>query len=139
LANLTAAGLMRGTAVYTFDDIFAQLEGVGASLSFSGAYHTTGFSAMPGRGPGVGAGHRRRRVARADFPEAELNQVRGQIITGLQMRADDPQRMASLAFHELIYPHHPYGRSSSGSLDTVPTLTGSGAAGSTSGITARRR
>ena len=62
-------------------------------------------------------------VRQPTFPEPLLAQLKGQIITGLQMRANDTQQMASLTFRELIYPNHPYGRSQNGSLQTVPTLS----------------
>jgi len=39
------------------------------------------------------------------------------------MRANDTGRMANLAFHELVYAGHPYGRSASGYLETISQLT----------------
>jgi zinc protease len=57
------------------------------------------------------------------FPAAQVEQVRGQILTGLAMRADSTQRMASLKFYELLYADHPYGRSSSGYPETIVNIS----------------
>jgi len=39
------------------------------------------------------------------------------------MRANDTRRMANLAFNELLYGEHPYGRSIRGYLDTIPGIS----------------
>jgi zinc protease len=39
------------------------------------------------------------------------------------MRANDTRRMARLAFNELLYGDHPYGRSLSGYLDTMQSIS----------------
>lgn len=124
LANFTAVSLMRGTQNRTFDQIYEALEAVGAELSFSGAFHTSGFSAQ-----GLIEDFDLLLETAADvlrhpvFPPAETAKVQGQLLTGLQMRTNDTGRMANLAFHELIYNGHPYGRSASGYPETVGRLT----------------
>ncbi len=124
LAHFTAVSLMRGTENYTFDQIYEALESAGASLGFSGAYHTTGFSAQ---GLVEDADLLLELLAEAlrqpVFPEAEMEKVRGQLLTGIAMRENDPQQMAGLAFDELIYGDHPYGRSDLGYMDSLPGLT----------------
>ncbi len=124
LANYTAVSLMRGSQQYSFDQIYEALESVGAELSFSSGYHLTSLSAQCLAEDvdlvlNVLASVLRQPV----FPEPLLNQLKGQIITGLQMRANDTQHMASQTLRELIYPNHPYGRSQNGSLQTVPGLS----------------
>ncbi len=124
LASFTAATLMRGTEKRTFEQIYEDLESAGASLGFSGGDHTTGFS---GRcliedldlilDMLAGA------LRQPTFPATHVEQVRGQIITGLHMRANDTRRMASLAFNELLYQDHPYGRSSLGYIETISEIS----------------
>ncbi|MCB8979190.1 MAG: insulinase family protein [Ardenticatenaceae bacterium] len=124
LANFTAVSLMRGSQQYSFDDIYERLEAVGAELGFSSGYHLTSFSAQSlAEDADLVLNLLASVVRQPVFPDPLLNQLKGQIITGLQMRANDTQQMASEAFRKLIYPNHPYGRSQSGSLQTVPTLT----------------
>ena len=124
LANYTAVSLMRGSQQYSFDDIYEKLESVGAELGFSSGYHLTSFSAQSLAEDADLVLDLLADVMRQPvFPEPLLNQLKGQIITGLQMRANDTQQMASRTLRELIYPNHPYGRSQTGSLQTVPALS----------------
>jgi zinc protease len=123
LAHLTAELLMRGTASRSFAQIYEALEAVGASLGFSGGRNATEFS---GRGlvedlPLL-LDLLAESLRRPTFPEAQLAQVQGQILTGLQIRANDTRRMAGLAFRELLYGDHPYGQSITGYEGTVSAL-----------------
>jgi zinc protease len=124
LANYTAVSLMRGSQQYSFDEIYEKLESVGAELGFSSGYHLTSLSAQClAEDADLVLNLLADVVHQPVFPEPLLNQLKGQIITGLQMRANDTQHMASRTLRELIYPNHPYGRSQNGSLQTVPTLS----------------
>ena len=124
MANYTAVSLMRGSQNYSFDQIYEALESVGAELAFSGGYHLTSFSAQClAEDADLVLNVLASVLRQPTFPENLLAQLKGQIITGLQMRANNTQQMASQKFRELIYPNHPYGRSPNGSLETVPTLT----------------
>lgn len=124
LANYTAVSLMRGSQRYSFDQIYEKLESVGAELSFSSGYHLTSLSAQClAEDVDLVLNLLANVVRQPVFPEPLLNQLKGQIITGLQMQANDTQHMASRTLRELIYPRHPYGRSQNGSLQTVPTLS----------------
>jgi zinc protease len=57
------------------------------------------------------------------FPAEHVEKRRGEILTALQQREFDTHAMASLKFHERLYPNHPYGRSSMGYEETVRGLT----------------
>ncbi len=122
-ANFAADMLMRGTHKRTFDEIYEALESVGAGVSFGGSRHTSGFS-----------GHSltedvdlvldiiSESLCRPTFPEQQIELLRGQIMTGLQMRANNTRQIAWLTFQEMVYPDHPYGRSTSGYLESIPNL-----------------
>ncbi len=124
LADFTADLLMRSTQKRSFDQIFDALESVGASLDFGSGRHTTQFSAhglvedldlmldLLGES-----------LRRPTFPTEQIEQVRGQVLTGLQIRANDTRRMANLRFMETCYQNHPYGRSVRGYPETVQSLT----------------
>jgi zinc protease len=124
LASFTASALMRGTAKRDFDTIYEDLEAVGADLSINSSKHSTDF----------GAGCLvedidlildllAEAVRNPTFPTDQIEQLRGQIMTGLTIRANDTRQMALLAFNELLYPKHPYGRSTRGYDHTIPTIT----------------
>ncbi len=124
LASFTADMLMRGTARRTFDDIYEAIESVGASLGFGSGRHVSDFS-------GVAlvedadllfsllAGSLREPT----FPEDQVERLRSEIMTGLQIRANDTRRMAGLAFRHLLYGDHPYGISVDGYPETVAAIT----------------
>jgi zinc protease len=56
------------------------------------------------------------------FPAGEVEQVRGEIMTSLQILAHDTRQMAVLRFRELTYPDHPYGYNLHGYSDTIQGL-----------------
>lgn len=125
LAAFTASALTRGTVRRTFDQIYEEVESVGASIGLSAGASGTGFGIkclaedFP-RILDVLADVLRNPV----FPPQEVEKLRGEIITDLQERANDTRRMAFLTFRELAYPPgHPYGRSGNGYIETISPLT----------------
>lgn len=124
LANFTAASLMRGTQERTFEQIYEDLESVGANLAFSSADHTSGFSAhCLAEDVDLVLDLATQALRQPTFPEAQIERVRGQIMTSLHMRSNDTRRMASLKFSELLYRNHPYGRSTQGYIDSIPNIS----------------
>lgn len=124
LAAFTASALMRGTAGRDFDAIYEDLEAVGAELSIGGGKHSANFSAAClAEDLDLVLEILADCLRRPAFPRQPVEQLRRQIMTGLTIRANDTRQMALLAFHELLYPHHPYGRSSRGYAHTIPTIT----------------
>ncbi len=124
LSTFTADMLMRGSQRWEFDQIYEELESVGAVLSIGGNRHVSDFS---GRGLVEDLPLMLDLLSdclrRPTFPERQVEQIRGEIITSLQMRANDTGRMAALAFRELLYKGHPYGKSVDGYEDTVGQIS----------------
>ena len=121
LAAFTAGALMRGTTNRTFEQIYEEVESVGASVGVTGAAHITGFGTkslvedLP-----LALDVLADVLRHPTFPEGEIEKLRGEILTDLQERAHDTRRMASLTFHELAYPEtHPYARSTHGYPETI--------------------
>ncbi|MBI3761577.1 MAG: insulinase family protein [Chloroflexi bacterium] len=123
LANFTAGALMRGTENRAFGEIYEAIESVGASLSIHGGNHGTGFG---GKSLAEDLGLLLELLAdalrRPTFPAEHVEKLRGEILTGLNIRAHDTGSMASLTFAELTYPDHPYAVSTSGYIETVSAL-----------------
>jgi zinc protease len=124
LASLTARALLRGTDSRTFGQINEALESVGAQLGLSSQVHTAGFG---GKALVEDLGLLLEILAdglqRPSFPPAEIEKLKGQVLTSLQRRAYDTRRMAQLACDALLFPSHPYGRSVVGYEETVSELT----------------
>ncbi|MBN1287127.1 MAG: insulinase family protein [Anaerolineae bacterium] len=125
LAQLTASALMRGTATRSFNDIYEPIESIGASLGIYSAGHGTFAHAKSLAEDLPLMLELLADVLRApSFPEDQLAQLRAQITTELQYRAQDTRQQAALHFYELAYPpEHPYHFSQRGYPDTVPELT----------------
>ncbi|MFN8450898.1 MAG: insulinase family protein [Anaerolineae bacterium] len=121
LASLTASALLRGGKKRDFNAINEALEDIGADLDFSGNVNTTGFSGKALAEDLPTLVDVLADVARhPTFPAAQVERLRGEIVTGLQYRSQDTRYRANRAFHEALYPAgHPYHYSSRGTVETV--------------------
>jgi len=124
LSDFATSSLMRGTQTRSFEQIYDSLESVGAHLGFSAGTHTTGFSG---------------RALVEDlpllfdliedcllnpiFPEAEIERLRTQLLTGLAMRAQDTGEMAAMTFDKLVFGKHPYARPDDGYPETIKAIS----------------
>lgn len=125
LAAFTASSLLYGTQSRDFDGFHEALEGIGADLDIDAGVHSCGFGGkslvedLPTLLDLLGDALRN-----PAFPTEHVERYRGQLITGLQIRAHDTRYQAGLTFRALAYPpEHPYSRNANGSLETVPNLT----------------
>jgi zinc protease len=125
LSSFAASALMRGTANRAFEQIYEELESVGASVGIGSGTYTTGFGAKSLAEDLPLVLNTLADVLRhPTFPRDEIEKLRGEILTDLAERDHDTHRRASLAFHELAYPKgHPYARSLSGYTETVSALS----------------
>lgn len=123
LAEYTSYALMRGTKSRTFDQIYNELESVGASLGFSSGVHTSGFN---GRSLAEDLPLLLNLMSEAllspSFPKAEMEKLRAQLLTGLSIRAQDTSDMASMVFDEILFKGHPYSRPEDGYPETVERI-----------------
>ncbi|MFN2188534.1 MAG: M16 family metallopeptidase [Candidatus Promineifilaceae bacterium] len=123
LANYAASMLLRGTRKRSFDEVFEEIESIGASVDISAGRHDTDF-----------VGHclvedlqrvldiLSDAIRQPTFPTDQVERIRGEIAAGLQIRANDTRQMAGLKFRELLYEDHPYGRSVEGYLETIQNI-----------------
>jgi zinc protease len=120
LADFVTSALMRGTKNRTFDQIYSELESVGASLGFSSGVNRSGFS---GRALAEDLPLLLNLLCEAltmpTFPKAEMEKLRAQLLTGLAIRAQDTSDMASMVFDQILFKGHPYSRPEDGHPETV--------------------
>lgn len=123
LAGFTASLLTRGTEKRSFEEINETVEGVGASVDVSAGWHFTSFSGKSlAEDLPLILDVLADVLRRPTFPAEHVEKVRGQWLTDLQERDHDTRRMAALAFRELAYPGHPYGRSLIGYHETARAI-----------------
>ena len=124
LAHFTSMALMRGTQHADFQTIFDRLESVGASLGFGASVHNTSLG-----GRSLAEDFPLLVDTLADcilypvFPEQYFERLKSQLLTGLAIRAQDTNEMASLTFDRLLFPGHPYGIPEDGFTETVSAIT----------------
>src|SRR5512144_2299303 len=123
LAEYTSYSLMRGTKTRSFDDIYNELESVGASLGFSSGVHTSGFN---GRSLAEDLPLLLNLLSEAltapTFPSVEIEKLRAHLLTGLAIRAQDTSDMASMVFDEILFKGHPYSRPEDGFPETIQRI-----------------
>jgi len=125
LASFMANCMMRGTERRTFQQIYEEIESVGASVDTSGGMNVSSFSAkcLAEDLPKI-LDILADVLQRPSFPLAEVEKERGELLTSLEERAHNTRSQAALKFRELLYSHqHPYGRSTSGYIETVQSIT----------------
>jgi zinc protease len=124
LADFVASALMRGTDKHSFDDIYNQLESVGATFGYDSGTHTTGFG---GRSLAEDLPLLLRLFSETlrapGFPAEEVERLRAQLLTGLAMRSQDTSDMADLTFDQLMFPGHPYSQPGDGWPETIQAIT----------------
>src|SRR3954466_13404758 len=57
------------------------------------------------------------------FETADVERIRSQVISGLRRETTNPTSLASRKFLEMAFGDHPYGRQTTGTLESVPTIT----------------
>ena len=123
LADFTTSTLMRGTKKQGFQEIYEQLESMGASLGINCGAHTAGFG-----GKSLADDLPDMLEILADvlqepvFPKTHIERVRSQLLTGLNLRAQDTHEMASMGFDEIAYAGHPYKNPSDGFIETINAI-----------------
>jgi len=124
LAHFTAMALMRGSARRDFQQTYDALETVGASIGFSSSVHHTTFG-----GRCLSEDLPLMLEILSDslreplFPEDQIERLRTQLLTGLAIRAQDTEEMASLTFDETLFADHPYGLPEDGYVETISQIT----------------
>jgi zinc protease len=109
---------MRGTKKQSFQEIFENLESMGGSLGVSCGAHTAGFG-----GKSLADDLPALLDILADvlkepvFPQSHIERVQSQLLTSLNLRAQDTNEMAGMGFDKIAYAGHPYENPSDGFID----------------------
>ena len=124
LANFTSFALMRGTEKHALQQLYDLLETNGASLSFGASIHTTSFSGRSlAEDLPLLLGLTGEILRLPVFPPDQIEILRAQLLTGLALREQDTEEMASLTFDKLLYREHPYARPVDGWQDTIREIS----------------
>ncbi len=125
LASFATGAMRRGTKKRTYAEINETIESVAASVYVNAGRHLLSFG-----GKSLSEDFQLLVEIMTDnllqpiFPAAEVEKLRGQIITDLKELEDDPRSLVRRHFRESLYgPDHPYGRPVNGTPTTVSGLS----------------
>ena len=124
LAEITAGLLDNGTEKRTEDQIADAVDTLGASLNASAGddYLSVGASGLSNQADAL-------MDLMADitlhptFPPESVDRAKTRTLSGITAALGQPATVASAALARVVYGSHPYGNFSSGTTETVPTLT----------------
>jgi zinc protease len=112
VAFMTAQLLTKGAGTRTAEQIAEAIEGVGGSLNAGAGedFLTVRADALAGDAP-LAFSLLADAAARPTFPAKELDLLRTQTLSALQLELSQPGSLASRFFSQALYGSHPYGRS----------------------------
>jgi zinc protease len=124
LADATATLLREGTTTRSSQQIAETIDSVGGTLDTASSLESAFISVkVTSDQLDLGLDLLSDVVLRPSFPAEELERWRNQALSGLQIQQSDPSYVATAAFQRLVLGDHPYGRPSSGTVDSVRGLT----------------
>jgi zinc protease len=124
LADATAALLHEGTQTRSSQQIAEIIDAVGGTLETAASLESGFVSVLVTSDQlDLGLDLLSDMVLRPSFPAEELERWRNQALSGLQIQQSDPGYVATAAFQRLVLGDHPYGRPSSGTVESVRGLT----------------
>ena len=122
LADLVAQLLTKGAGKRSAEEIAAAIEGVGGSLNAgAGSDFLTVRADVLAPNVDLAFELLADAVVRPTFPEAELELIRTQTLSGLQLELAQPAAIAGRVFARELYGAHPYARRPT--PETVRTIT----------------
>jgi len=114
LAGMVAQLLTKGTKTRTADQIAAEIEGVGGSLSASAGddFFTVSVTVLTDQ-LDLGLGLLSDVLLNATFPDDEVELARKRVLSSLEVEKSQPGALGGKFFARALYGDHPYGRSAS--------------------------
>jgi zinc protease len=124
VANLVSSLLDEGTVTRTATQIAEQIEFMGGTLSTrTEADFSSASLRVLKKDLARGAELFADILLHPTFPEREVERVRKQVLGQIIGEQDEPETIASKAFHGLVFEGHPYRWPVAGTETTLPTIT----------------
>lgn len=124
LANLVASLLDEGTTTRSATQLAEEIEFVGGTLATrTEADFSSASVRILKKDVSRGAGLLADILLHPTFPESEVERVRKQILGQIMSELDEPETIATKAFHGLVFEGHPYRWPVIGTETTIPSIT----------------
>ncbi len=123
LATMTAELLRQGTKTRTAQQIATTIDSSGGSLGTSASSDTASAECtMMKSSAALGLDLLSDVIVNPSFPQAEVDRLMRQTLSGLQVAYNNPQSLAEFLARRAVFGNHPYGMPVGGSPDTVRKL-----------------
>ena len=123
VASFVASLLDQGTTTRTSEQIASLIDSAGAVVGTSAGNELTFVQgAVVKDQTELALGIVSDMVQRPVFAQAEIDRLKKQAMSSMQVAYDDPDYIANLVFDRLIYGFHPYGRPNEGTPESVPRI-----------------
>lgn len=124
LANMTSALLDEGAADLDSQAFRQRLEDNSITLSYSANRDSfTGRLRTLTRNQDEAFDLLAQSLTAARFDEEPVERIRGQILSGVARRLNDPGAIAGRTFWRTLFPEHPYGREVRGTPESIQAIT----------------
>jgi zinc protease len=124
LANLTALLLTRGTTTRSAQDSDRAIEFVGGSLESDGGRDSSEVVlSVLRKDLGLGLDLLADALQRPAFQEPEFARQREEVAATVRRSEEDPETIAARVLRRLVFPGHPYGRTTEGSEASLGAIT----------------
>lgn len=124
LADFMCTSLMRGSEMRSMQELYDALESAGAAFGYDSGTRSSTFSgrALVEDLPLL-LGILSETIRYPAFPKDQVERLRTQLLTSLELRAQDTSDMADLIFDEILFKGHPFGRPDDGWPETIQAVT----------------
>lgn len=124
VASLAAMLLDQGTTTRSAQQIADQIDTIGAALGAGSGADLTFINTVAMKDSFGPVMELLADVARnPSFAPEEIDRQKQQVVSSLQVSAEDPDYVANVLFDRLVYGFHPYGLPSSGTTETLARIT----------------
>jgi zinc protease len=124
VAAMTAGLLDQGTTSMSAQEIATAIESVGGGIGAGAARDLTSLNAVVLKNDFDLVLNLVSDIVRNPaFAQEELDRIRPQLLSSMQVSYDDPDYLADVVFDRLVYGFHPYGKPSAGTPDSAPRIT----------------
>jgi len=124
VATFVSGMLDEGAGNLDSEAFQTRLEDLAAKFSVSASHdHITGSFSMLTQNREESLKLLHMALTSPHFAAKDAERIREQIVASLRMEEKDPNKVAAIEWFKLAFGHHPYGRPTSGTLESVAAIT----------------
>jgi zinc protease len=124
VASLAATLLDQGTTTKSAEQVAQSIDSIGGAMGVgAGSDLTSVFAAVMKNSLDVGLDLISDVARNPAFDQGEIDRQKQQLVSSMQVSAEDPDYIAGSLFERLVYGFHPYGKPDAGTAASVAAIT----------------